>query len=265
MSLPFFDRGAPRLDEIVKPGMLCVFDFDDTLAPIAEDPDMAYIPAAILRRLIVLSEHARVAIITGRSVDDVSTRLDFMPDFVIGNHGLEGVPGWNQRAEACRRLCLEWERRLAAAVSDCALFDQKIRIENKTCSLSVHYLGKSASRNVETRLAELFARLIPEARVIAGEDVFHLMASDAPGKLAVLGQLRRAINASGAIYVGGDTADDDMFSDRGENVLTVRIKAVGNSASEFHLSHRQDVLRLLDELIGRLGAPVADPLIASCG
>ena len=239
MSLPFSDRGAQHLDEIVKPGMLCAFDFDGTLAPRVKDSDKACIPAAVLRRLIVLSEHARVAVITGRSVDDVSTRLDFMPDFIVGNHGIEGVPGWSECAESYRVLSLEWERQLAALVPGA-------RIENKTYSLSVHYRSARGQAQAETRLPKLFARLIPEARVIAGDCVFDLLPPDAPDKSRVLRQLSSAAGARGAIYVG----------DGGGNVLTVRIKPAGDEAAGFHLPHCFDMLQLLDELIVRLTAPL---------
>src|SRR4051794_19629681 len=94
MSLSFSEYGLQRLDEIVTPGMLCGFDFDGTLAPIVTEPHRAEVPLDVLRRLVELCECTPVAVITGRSLADIRARLDFSPDFVAGNHGLEGVPGW---------------------------------------------------------------------------------------------------------------------------------------------------------------------------
>lgn len=90
----FSVAGQRRIDEIVKPGLLCVFDFDGTLSPIVAQPDQARLPLGVRRRLLELSKLASVAIITGRSLADIRPRLEFEPDYTVGNHGIEGIPGW---------------------------------------------------------------------------------------------------------------------------------------------------------------------------
>jgi trehalose 6-phosphate phosphatase len=252
MSLPFFEFGAPRLDEIVQPGMLCAFDFDGTLAPIVKDPAQVCMPAAISRRLSVLTEHALVAIISGRSVEDVGARLDFRPDFVVGNHGIEGIPGWKDQAEHYRQLCHEWEQRLALALKERALFDPGIWIEHKTYTLSVHYRMVRDRPKAVAELLRLFADLVPAARIVGGKCVFNLVPPDAPDKGVALAGLCEASGARSAIYVGDDVTDEDVFSLRREDWLTVRIEHSCDSAAEFHLQHRLDMVQLLDELIIRL-------------
>src|SRR4051812_18593568 len=99
MTLLFSQEGRRRLDEVVKAGLLCAFDFDGTLAPIVPQPESARLPCDIRQRLIALSDFAPVAIITGRSVTDIHSRLGLDADFILGNHGIEGMPGWEQRAQ----------------------------------------------------------------------------------------------------------------------------------------------------------------------
>src|SRR6476646_3521664 len=65
MNPLFSTKGLSRLDAIARPGLLCAFDFDGTLAPIVSQPDMARLPADVLDRLVALSSLAPVAIITG--------------------------------------------------------------------------------------------------------------------------------------------------------------------------------------------------------
>jgi trehalose 6-phosphate phosphatase len=252
MSLPFFEFGAPRLDEIVQPGMLCAFDFDGTLAPILKDPARVCMPAAVLDRLYVLAQHARVAIISGRSLEDVGAHLHFRPDFVVGNHGIEGIPGWEARAEYYRQLCLEWELRLTLALKERASFDPGIWIEQKTYTLSVHYRTVRDHPKAVAELLRLFATLAPAARIVGGKCVFNLVPPDAPDKGMALAALCEASGASGAIYVGDDVTDEDVFKLRREDWLTVRIEHSGTSAAEFHLHHRLDMVRLIDTLIMRL-------------
>ncbi|HEY0844402.1 MAG TPA: trehalose-phosphatase [Noviherbaspirillum sp.] len=252
MSLAFFEHGAARIHEIVKPGMLCAFDFDGTLAPIVKDPGRACIPAAVSRRLATLAEHARVAIISGRSVEDVGARLDFLPDYIVGNHGIEGVPGWDDRTAEFQQICAEWEQRLALALSDRSLFDSGIRIENKRCSLSVHYRLARNRAEAETRLLQLFSALLPSARVMGGKCVFNLLPHDAPHKGMALAHLCELSGAHGTIYVGDDITDEDVFAMGRKDWLTVRIERSADSAAEFYLHHRLDMVQLLDTLIKQL-------------
>lgn len=252
MALHFFDHAATRLQEIVRPGMLCAFDFDGTLAPIVKDPQRASIPAPVLRRLIALSECARVAIITGRSVADIGLRLDFLPEFVIGNHGIEGLPGWEAQAERYRATCKDWEQQIRRAMGEANLSDNGIWIENKGYSLAVHYRMARSRAEAEARLSVLLGGLSPAANVVAGKCVFNLLPQDAPDKGLALARLCEASGAPSAIYVGDDITDEYIFRQQRPDWLTVRIERSGESAAEFYLHHRLDMVQLLDALIERL-------------
>lgn len=252
MSLPFFENGALRLSEIVKPGMLCAFDFDGTLAPIVKEPTRASIPAAVLRRLKILKEHASVAIITGRSVEDVAARLDFHPDFVVGNHGIEGIPGWESRAASYRLICNEWEQCLITALKDRAAFDPGIWVEHKVYSLSVHYRIARNRIKAEAALRQLFASLMPNAHIVAGKCVFNLLPPDSPDKGMALAKLCEANDVPTAFFVGDDATDEDVFKLHRPDWLTVRIERANDSAAEFYLHHRLDMVQLLDTLIQHL-------------
>lgn len=252
MSLPFYELSSARLDEIARPGLLCAFDFDGTLAPIVAQPEKAQLPLPILQRLVTLAHYTPVAVITGRSVADIRSRLEFEPDFVVGNHGLEGVPGAEHCAGQCEQQCVDWEQRLAAALRDRSVFDPGIRIENKVYSLSVHYRLARDRVKAERQLTALFARLTPQARVIAGKCVFNLLPQEAADKGVALERLIEASGARSAIYVGDDVTDEDIFRLRRPDLLSVRIGCSVDSAAEFFLYHRIDMFALFDEVIRRL-------------
>jgi len=108
----FDEEGMRRLDAIVQPGMLCVFDFDGTLSPIVVQPDSAALPPEVRERLVTLTTLAAVAILTGRSLTDIRKRLGFEPHYVIGNHGLEGVPGRASRRSRYAADCATWRQAL---------------------------------------------------------------------------------------------------------------------------------------------------------
>jgi len=252
MNLLFSNAGLLRLNAIVKPGMLCVFDFDGTLSPIVAQPDQATIPPPTLHRLIKLSRLTPVGIITGRSVEDVSARLKFRPDYLIGNHGMEGMPGWPQQKERYQAICDRWAATLSAALRDPALFDKNIQIENKGYSLSVHYRMAGDHAKTEKDLYELFGTLKPSVRVISGRCVFNLLPRGASNKGIALQNLIRISGVRSTLYVGDDVTDEDAFRLRRHDLLSIRVEPAPTSAAEYCLQRYAEIPALLDKIIFRL-------------
>jgi trehalose 6-phosphate phosphatase len=252
MGLLFSRAGLARLDAIAQPGLLCAFDFDGTLAPIVPHPDQVRLPAGIRSRLLRLAGLAPVAIITGRAIDDIRHRLAFEPDFVIGNHGLEGVPGWEAHAERHAELCAGWRKQLEQALQ--SGFDPGIRIEDTRFSLSVHYRLAADRIATEAQLEKLLMEQRPQPPVVWGKLVFRQIPEDAGHKGSALEQLMAMTQARGAVYVGDDITDEDVFRLRRPDILSVRIEHAAHSAAEFHVPHPADITRLLEELTRRLHA-----------
>jgi trehalose 6-phosphate phosphatase len=258
MGQLFSDLGMRRLDHIVQPGMLCVFDFDGTLSPIVPQPDSACLPSEVRERLMALSLLAPLAILTGRSLQDIRPRLGFEPHYVVGNHGLEGVPGWEQRSADYADDCAAWRDALKRSLCDRQRFDPGIRIEDKRYSLSVHYRLAKNPKEAEQRLSALFATLSPPPRVVAGKFVYSLMPRHASNKGSAFEELMLQSGASSAIYVGDDVTDEDVFRLKRPDLLTVRIEPHPDSAADFYLPAMPDIVRLLDELVRRLARQAQD-------
>ena len=251
MTFLFTESGLQRLNEIIRPGALCVFDFDGTLAPIATRHQDARLPTDILKQLLQLSMFAPVGIITGRSIEDIRGRLGFTPHFVIGNHGLEGVPGWEKCSENYEALSQAWAEEIYAALQQDATFDPRISLENKRYSLSVHFRHARDSAGAERQLSALFERLLPRPRIMAGKCVFNLLPQGAADKGSALEQLMRETGAPSAIYVGDDITDEDVFRLQRRDILSVRIEKRASSKADFFLNDRIEIAQLLDELIAR--------------
>jgi trehalose 6-phosphate phosphatase len=252
MSALFSPAGYARLDSIVKPGMLCAFDFDGTLSPLVEVPEMAMLPAEIREQLLELSRYAPVAIITGRSIQDVRCRLGFPPYFIVGNHGSEGLPGWETAAERHRVECQGWYEQLTACKQHHACFGPDVTIENKNYSLSIHYRQARDLGETEACLQSAFMQLDPLPRIVTGKFVFNLVPQDAYDKGTALDQLMQISEAKSAIYVGDDVTDEDVFRLHRTDILTVRVECNQETEAEFFLPKWQDIVQLLDELIVRL-------------
>lgn len=250
----FSEQGLERLGRIIRPGLLCAFDFDGTLSPIVPDPAQARLSTDMAQRLDDLAALAPVAIITGRSLEDIRARLSFSPDYLIGNHGIEGLPGWEQSAQAYREMCGAWRLQVGDALSTDERFDSGVLIENKRYSLSVHYRHAADPASTSARLRQLFAQLHPSPRVVDGKFVFNLLPPDAADKGSALQQLISRTGASGVVYAGDDVTDEDVFRVRRPDLLSVRVERSPDSAAEFFLPGFEDMTHLLDDLIARLRA-----------
>src|SRR5687767_7147054 len=74
-----------------RPRLLVATDFDGTLAPIVPHPEDARLPGATrgLMRRIAACDDILFAVISGRELEDVRTRVGLDTLLYAGNHGLE--------------------------------------------------------------------------------------------------------------------------------------------------------------------------------
>jgi len=249
----FSEAGRQRLAEIARARLLCAFDFDGTLAPIMPRPEQVRLPESVRDKLLRLSAYAPVAIITGRALDDIRNLLDFTPAFIVGNHGMEGVPGWEERAAVHERHCAAWKAQLSQVLAT-APDREGIAIEDKRYSLSVHYRAAPDQERAAAFLDKVCASLDPKPRLVAGKCIVSLVGEDAWHKGNALEALMEMTGAASAIYAGDDVTDEDVFRIRRPELLSVRVERSTASAAEFFVPQAQDMEPLLDDLIARLGA-----------
>ena len=252
MDYLFSEAGRLRLNEIVQPGVLCVFDFDGTLAAIVDQPENAFISIEIAHRLAKLSSLTQVAVLTGRSIEDVRKRLRFKPAFIIGNHGLEGLPGWERKAAAYEKCCREWQSTLINQFHRCGM-RAGVWIEDKRYSLAIHYRQAEEDHAVvEKRVKACISTLVPSPYIIEGKCVFNLLPDHANNKGTALEYLMRTVKAPRALYIGDDITDEDVFKLTHPSVLSIRVESHSQSAAAFYLRQRLEMIELLDVIITTL-------------
>ena len=246
----FFTPGMAQLDAIVRPGMLCAFDFDGTLANITALPEAAMTLPALLAGLRELCSLTPVAVITGRSIDDVRRRLGFAPAHVVGNHGAEGLPGWERDALAQRGDVAAWLRVFARESGPWR--EPGIQIEDKGGSLSVHYRHASDPRAAEAALGARLRLLSPRPRVVGGKAVFNLVPESAPDKGVALRALMTLCGTDAAFYAGDDVTDEDVFALRDPRVFCLRVGAEPDSAADWQVGAPADMRAVVEALLLRL-------------
>lgn len=246
MSPLLTDDGRQALCALVARAPLCLFDFDGTLAPLAPDPASVILPAPVRRQLQALQRRLPVGIVSGRSLADMRDRLRFVPDYLIGNHGLEGVPGERRQHAVLERICRGWKDWLATRL---AVIDSAIWLEDKRYSLSLHYLNARDPSQAMIALSNLFAQLRPVPRIIPGKCIFSLLPQGRGDKGDAVRQLLRHTRREVALYVGDDVTDEDVFGLPGGAIFSVRVGCDAASAARWCLDDRAAVGILLDILL----------------
>jgi trehalose 6-phosphate phosphatase len=243
--------GRDLLARYVARKPIFTFDIDGTLAPIVARPDAARIPDALQEALRSLSDVAPVAVLTGRGSDDARRMLAFTPRFVLGNHGVEGLPGWEERARAMAGISAAWRDALAAATGP-SLAEAGVLLEDKRYSLSLHYRHAADHEHAERVIRSRVAALVPPAKVIPGKCVVNVLPPGAPTKGDSLRELLRTQVPSGcALYAGDDETDEHVFDLPEELVLGVRVGVHEASGAALHVDDPAEMLlltRVLTEL-----------------
>ena len=253
-------------------GLLLCLDFDGTLTPIAASPMDPQITRANAKELRTLSAHpaTRIAIISGRALADLPSRVGIPNLAYAGNHGLElfDGAGVTVHPEAARQVpAIQW----AASQLESTLANVPgAFVENKRLSVTVHY------------------RQVPPERVpdvIAAVDATEGVAADrfgngtatpfriAPGKQSV--EIRPAVEWDKGdavnllqgrvpddwvtVYVGDDTTDEDAFAVLGPTDVDVFV-GTGETTATYRLPDQDAVAPFLTRLAHHVRSLFTEPM-----
>ena len=237
-------------------GLVAGLDFDGTLAPIRADPDAVSIEPAVRRAVATLAARpdATVAVISGRALDDLRSRVCVEGVVYVGNHGLEmdraGRRSVHPEAEALRpaveRACDAVEAQ-AGDVPGCL-------VERKGPTATVHYRRTPPDRVREVRAAvEAAAGRETGLRLVRGKQSLEVRPAVDWDKGAAM---RRVVeDAPGgwrAVYLGDDTTDEDVFAALEPDDVGVHVGDAPDTAAGVTLPGQEAVapfLAWLDEKV----------------
>lgn len=239
-------RHFPVLSAFASSNVLLAFDYDGTLAPIATTPARASMRASTTRLLADVARRYPCVVISGRGLDDLTTRLEGIPVwYVFGNHGLEPHEPHGGAGDA--GIVRDWVRHLNATLATQA----GVVIEEKRYSLTIHYRHARDKTQALAAIADA-ASALPQARSVGGTLAVSLIPRDGHNKGTALQRARRRFACDTAIYVGDDDTDEDAFRSGGrELLLSVRVRASRATAARFCLARQSaidDFLRALTAL-----------------
>jgi len=235
--------------------LLVGLDVDGVLAPIVAHANDAQLLDGVLDAVTDLAGLTPVAVVSGRSVEDL-TRFGF-PDHiqVFGTHGLERRDEPVELGEHERR---RYERlaRLAADAADRA--GDGAWVEVKPAGVVLH-VREAPPDTSAASVAELHRRAadVTGAHVMPGHGVVELLAR-ATSKAHAIADLRSEIGGGGVVFVGDDRTDEEVFEQlvRDGDGCSVRV-GPGPTTARFRLAGPPEVLAFLQALIGTLRDDVA--------
>ncbi|MDO8580477.1 MAG: trehalose-phosphatase [Candidatus Omnitrophota bacterium] len=240
-------------------------DYDGTLTPIVERPELAILSREtkeVLEKLI-RNERFHVFVVSGRAMADVKMLVGIDNIVYIGNHGLEiegaGID-FGEFPFARFREVLEY---LKLEINKELIFFKGAFIEDKGLGLSVHY--RMLNLKEESIFKIFFERITKEfssrneIRIVQGKKVFEIRPPIEWDKgKAVLWLLKAHEEAMNnqkavAVYIGDDQTDEDAFKALNKIATTIHIGNPQSTAAKYFLESPQDVTKFLRCLVDLKG------------
>ncbi len=245
---PDFLRPASYFLKDKKKELLLFFDYDGTLTPIVEKPDLAKLDEEMRGLLKETSKKFKLAIVSGRPIEEVKSLVEIKDIFYAGNHGfkIEG-PNFNfifPPAEKMSSLISQLKAEFVEKLSSI----EGVLIEDKQFSLAVHYrLVKEEAKVKEIRnFVKDVLKDNPSLRLMEGKKVLEIIPDIDWDKGKALRHIVQTLGReedSLVVYLGDDTTDEDAFRvvrTQGLPIL-VRGKTLKPSSAYFYLDSPEEV------------------------
>ncbi len=234
---------------------LLILDFDGTLTKIAKTPHEVVLEKKTKEALTNLSQSPfyKLAIVSGRSLENLMSFFHIRNAIYVGNHGLE-LKG--------DKLSLPLKARKAKKLESLVwLLGQKLEenfskvpgalIEDKNYTLSLHY------RNISRELLPFFKQEVAFFRKKyshwpllwkKGKKVWEIRPGVQWGKGDAALYLANKFPDSLPIVIGDDVTDEDMFKTLKRRAITIRVGHSKKSTAGYYLKSSRDVRTFLGEL-----------------
>lgn len=235
---------------------LCL-DFDGTLAPIVSEPDDAALPdetRQVLTRLVDIPG-VDIAVISGRALQDVRSRIGIDGIDFAGNHGIELEKNGELDIHPAAKEHREQLQRAADRIATQLESMHGCFVEDKYATATVHYRrGDTEDVPLVTEIVERVVAEEAGLRTTSGNEIIEIRPDVDQDKGTAIEALVDERPETVVAYLGDDQTDVDAFRALlemdGEHI---RI-AVGQElpAAEFLVDSPRDVQEFLSWLTEHL-------------
>jgi trehalose 6-phosphate synthase/phosphatase len=211
----------PALDRLLERAraarpLVLLLDYDGTLVPFAQTPDLARpdTEAMALLQALAARPWTEVHVVSGRSRETLERWLGGLPVHLHAEHGLWSRPPGGM-ADALDPPPQSWRSRVLAILQDYASRTPASLVEEKPAGLAWHYrasdpeFGAQQANELRLHLHELLSNAPVE--ILAGNKVIEVRPHGVNKGRIVPGILRRHPDAF-LLAIGDDRTDEDLFA-----------------------------------------------------
>jgi len=243
---------------------LLLTDYDGTLTPIVERPELANLPESTRLILETLAHRYdfTVGVISGRALTDLKDKVSIHGIIYAGNHGLEiegpGISFVNPVAEELRPVLNTMHYVLSRALGTI----RGALVEHKGLTLSVHYrlVEEQKAKEVEGIVKRVVgtAQATGTAKITSGKKVYEVRPAVSWDKGKAIKLLMKRYSKVGGksgplpVYFGDDLTDEDGFKvieDYGSGISVFVGKENQHSAARYFLRSPAEVAAFLGMLL----------------
>jgi trehalose 6-phosphate phosphatase len=256
-----FDAWGGLIEKIRKnEGLLLLLDYDGTIVPIVERPELAILSQETLDILVDISRSPKIllGIVSGRKLSEVKRLVGIEGIYYVGNHGLEakgpGLSYINPIAKNSKLVIDSLYGRLTKKLGGI----RGALTENKGYSLTVHY--RMASAADEQRIKSVFFETVRLYEANGGvktaenKKTLEVIPPTDWNKGGMIIELIRQINRTPRkgylpIYAGDDATDEDAFKALKGNGVTILVSdGPRDSHAQYYLKDVNEVAEFLRRL-----------------
>lgn len=241
-------EGRAALRAVTTRPTLYAFDFDGTLAKISPERGAVVLSSSIHRRLTELAKRVPCAVVSGRSLDDLTPRLNGAVPHLIGNHGLESPLTPLDVLSRAAQVCHAWKIRVDGDLAR-PLRAIGVEVEDKRYSLTFHYRKAGESSGIRPVLMSLLEQLTPAPRCLPGKASVNVLPPGKGEKGEAALALMLHLKQTGLFFIGDDDTDETVFALREGLAMGVRVGWDAESLARYYVKHQEDMEEVIQLLI----------------
>jgi len=254
---PYYERTGKSVLHTDKK-MVFFLDYDGTLTPIVDSPELAVITDDMKQTVEQLAKIHTVAIVSGRMREDVQNLVGIKGLFYAGSHGFDiKGPGGFSMIHPVAEKTIPLVSEIIEQLKDKFRHIEGALVEEKKFSVAAHY--RKVKNQKDLKFIEESVNSIvqkhDELRLLKGKKVFEILPNIDWDKGKAIRWIMNALeipwDTTSAFYIGDDTTDEYAFRTiitRGTAIM-VTDEPLNPSTADFQLNSPKEVKKFFEQVI----------------